>query len=82
MRMTGRGQPDGAREFRSRFDVVAAQRMIKALGTFGYQVSRLGRDRYRPAIGRTLERLARVLPSRAETAPVAKAFADAGFISA
>jgi aminoglycoside/choline kinase family phosphotransferase len=48
--------------FRARFDLVAAQRMIKALGTFGYQVAVLGRDRYRDAISRTVERLGRLLP--------------------
>lgn len=48
--------------FRARFEVVAAERMIKALGTFGYQVHRLGRERYREAIPRTIHRLARLLP--------------------
>jgi aminoglycoside/choline kinase family phosphotransferase len=33
--------------FSQRFRLVAAQRMIKALGTFGYQVTRLARGRYR-----------------------------------
>ena len=33
------------------------ERSIKALGTFGFQVSRRGADRFVPAIGRTLERL-------------------------
>jgi aminoglycoside/choline kinase family phosphotransferase len=31
-----KGEPDGA-EFRRRFDLMAAQRNLKALGTFGYQ---------------------------------------------
>jgi hypothetical protein len=59
--------------FRSRFAVVAAQRMIKALGTFGYQVHRLGRERYRDAIPRTVRRLARLLPG----SPVPKGLIDA-----
>jgi aminoglycoside/choline kinase family phosphotransferase len=43
--------------FRDRFEVVSAQRMIKALGTFGYQVTVLGRRRYESAIGRVVARL-------------------------
>jgi aminoglycoside/choline kinase family phosphotransferase len=57
---------------RSRFDVVAAQRMIKALGTFGYQIAVLGRERYRSSLHRTVERLVRVLPARVETASLAE----------
>ena len=74
--------PPTAGEFRGRFDVVGAQRMIKALGTFGYQVSKLGRDRYRSAAKRTLERLERLLPSRVETAALASAFDAAGLFRA
>jgi hypothetical protein len=37
--------------------------MIKALGTFGYQVGVLGRQRYRSAIPRTLRRLQERLPT-------------------
>jgi aminoglycoside/choline kinase family phosphotransferase len=62
--------------FRRRFDVVAAQRMIKALGTFGYQAARLGRTRYLEGVPRTLDRLRRWLPSRAETAPLGEALAE------
>jgi hypothetical protein len=52
---------------RARFNLVAAQRMIKALGTFGYQIGVLGRDRYRSSMRRTVERLVRVLPAHVET---------------
>lgn len=65
-------------ELRARFDLVAAQRMIKALGTFGYQVSVLGRERYRGAIPRTLARLERLLPRSRGTSPIAEAFTHAG----
>ena len=61
-------------EFRSRFRLVAAQRMIKALGTFGYQVSRLGRDRYRDAIPRTVDRLVIALPRVRELSELAGFF--------
>ena len=67
--------------FRARFDVVAAQRMIKALGTFGFQVGRLGRERYRSAIPRTLERLRRLLPVSQETASLARALDEAGLLA-
>lgn len=78
-----RALPDApsAERFRARFDVVAAQRMIKALGTFGYQVGRLGRERYRSAIPRTLERLRRLLPVSQETAPLARALDEAGLLA-
>ncbi|HEX4824636.1 MAG TPA: phosphotransferase [Candidatus Polarisedimenticolaceae bacterium] len=56
--------------FRRRFHEAGAQRMIKALGTFGYQISRLGRERYRSAIPRTVERLRRLLPGDRSTAPL------------
>jgi len=56
---------------RARFDLVSAQRMIKALGTFGYQIAVLGRDRYRSSLRRTVERLSRVLPARVETEQLA-----------
>ena len=49
--------------FRSRFDVVAAERMVKALGTFGYQIHIRGQARYRDAIPRTLNRLRHFLPA-------------------
>jgi aminoglycoside/choline kinase family phosphotransferase len=69
----------GAR--RTRFDVVAAQRMIKALGTFGYQIAVLGRGRYRSAVPRTVERLARLLPTRGETASLGDVLMQHGLLS-
>lgn len=74
-------EPPHRGEFRARFDVVAAQRMIKALGTFGYQVAVLGRDRYRSAIPRTVSRLARLLPGNTQTASLAEAMRRAGILS-
>jgi aminoglycoside/choline kinase family phosphotransferase len=60
------GIPNTA-HLRARFELVAAQRMIKALGTFGYQVAVLGRERYRSAIPRTVARLSRLFSRRAQT---------------
>jgi aminoglycoside/choline kinase family phosphotransferase len=62
--------------FRQRFDIVAAQRMIKALGTFGYQIGALGRARYGPSVTRTLTRLAELLPRSSGTASVAALLAE------
>jgi hypothetical protein len=50
-----------AEGLRARFDLVAAERMIKALGTFGYQASVRGNPRYLEGIPRTLHRLRRTL---------------------
>jgi aminoglycoside/choline kinase family phosphotransferase len=50
-----------AEGFRSRLDRVAAQRMIKALGTFGYQAAVRKDERYLEPIPRTLRRLRRLL---------------------
>jgi aminoglycoside/choline kinase family phosphotransferase len=58
--------PD-SESFRTRFALTSAQRMLKALGTFGYQIAVLGRQRYRDAIPRTVRRLARVLPMHTQT---------------
>ncbi|HVC18482.1 MAG TPA: phosphotransferase [Vicinamibacterales bacterium] len=49
------GGPPDAREFRRRFDLMAVQRNLKALGTFGYQVAVRGRRQYAESIPRTLE---------------------------
>jgi aminoglycoside/choline kinase family phosphotransferase len=67
-------------DFRERFDLVAAQRMIKALGTFGYQVARLRRDRYLDAVPRTLARLRKELRRRPETAALGSALEKAGLL--
>lgn len=50
------GSPD-SEGLRQRFEIVSTQRMIKALGTFGYQIAVLGRERYRSAVPRTLNRI-------------------------
>jgi hypothetical protein len=55
--------------------------MIKALGTFGYQIAVLGRERYRSSLRRTVERLVRVLPSRVETADWRRYFFGTGVLS-
>lgn len=47
------GQPD-APEFRRRFDLMALQRNLKALGTFGYQTTARGNPVYIQYIPRTL----------------------------
>ena len=44
----------GASEFRRRFDVMALQRNLKALGTFGYQTAVRGNPVYIQYIPRTL----------------------------
>lgn len=49
--------------FRRRLDLVAAQRMIKALGTFGFQQTSRGSTRYLPAADRTRRRLRALLPT-------------------
>jgi aminoglycoside/choline kinase family phosphotransferase len=69
------GKPD-PEAFGSRFRTVAAERMIKALGTFGYQIVLLGRERYRDAIPRTVERLARLLPIDTQTERLAWFFQE------
>jgi aminoglycoside/choline kinase family phosphotransferase len=63
-----------------RFELVAAQRMLKALGTFGYQIGVMGKDRYRGAIPRTVERLSRFLPSHATTAGLGALLLEEGLL--
>lgn len=61
---------DAPLSFRRRFDVVSCQRMIKALGTFGFLRSSPAADRYLSAVPRTVERLRRLLPAHPETLPI------------
>ena len=61
-----------------RFHLASTQRMIKALGTFGYQITRLGRTRYSDAIPRTLQRLDRTLPAHTETQEIHAALRSSG----
>ena len=57
-----RGAPAvDARRFRRQFHLTAIQRLLKALGTFGYQAGVLGRESYRAYIPGTLERVAAAL---------------------
>ena len=48
-------------DFQARFDLMSVQRHLKALGTFGYQVSRLGRGHFAEPVPRTLVHLRRTL---------------------
>ena len=50
-----RGQPTETREFRRRFDAMALQRNLKALGTFGYQTAVRANPVYIQYMPRTLE---------------------------
>ena len=72
--------PPEASAFRARYAVVAAQRMIKALGTFGYQASVLGRSRYLEGVPRTIARLRHLLPLHAETRDVASVLRSSGVL--
>ena len=48
-------------DFQARFDLMSVQRHLKALGTFGHQVARLGRAHFAEPVPRTLARLRRTL---------------------
>ncbi len=48
-------------DFQARFDLMSVQRHLKALGTFGHQVARLGRRRFAEPVPRTLAHLRRTL---------------------
>ena len=63
-------QPPERGRFLERLARVSAQRMLKALGTFGYQVARMQRERYITAIPRTQDRLRELLAGLAETRPL------------
>ena len=49
-----KGQTGSADEFRQRFDLMALQRNLKALGTFGFQTTSRGNPVYIQHIPRTL----------------------------
>jgi hypothetical protein len=49
------GRAPGAQEYRRRFDLMALQRNLKALGTFGYQTTARGNTVYIQYIPRTLK---------------------------
>ncbi len=72
--------PPPAEAFAVRYRIVAAERMIKALGTFGYQATALGRSAYLSGVPRTLARLRESLPSAPETRCVADALEAEGLL--
>ena len=51
---TGSAAAAGDRAFRRRFDLMALQRNLKALGTFGYQTTTRGNPVYMQYVPRTL----------------------------
>ena len=51
-------------DFQARFDLMSVQRHLKALGTFGHQVARLGRGHFAEPVPRTLAYLRRTLQAR------------------
>jgi aminoglycoside/choline kinase family phosphotransferase len=57
----GAAGPADASEFRRRFDLMALQRNLKALGTFGYQTTTRGNPVYIQYIPRTLRYARRAL---------------------
>jgi aminoglycoside/choline kinase family phosphotransferase len=67
---------DDRAAFRERLLIVATQRVIKALGTFGYQIAILKRSQYRSAIPRPLHRLQQLLPECAPDLLIALKSAD------
>jgi aminoglycoside/choline kinase family phosphotransferase len=64
--------PEPEEAFRARFDLVATERMVKALGTFGFQSAVRGNPRYLEGVPRTLGRLRRTL----EGTPLLRRLAD------
>jgi len=52
-------------DFGHSLEILALQRMIKALGTFGYQIGRLGKGRYRSAVPVTLKEIEQLPSTRA-----------------
>ena len=51
-------------DFEARFDLMSVQRHLKALGTFGHQIARLGRGHFAEPVPRTLAYLRRTLRGR------------------
>ena len=49
------------RDFQARFDLMSVQRHLKALGTFGHQIARLGHGHFAEPVPRTLAHLRRTL---------------------
>jgi aminoglycoside/choline kinase family phosphotransferase len=76
----GLPEPPEPVAFRRRYDLVAAQRMLKALGTFGYQAAVVGHRGYLEGVPRTLARLDDVLPRHPETAGIHALLDRAGLL--
>jgi aminoglycoside/choline kinase family phosphotransferase len=72
--------PPDPERFRRRFERVAHQRMIKALGTFGYQTAVRGSDRYLDAARRTVDRLRTASPASAELRRLGEELERAGLL--
>ncbi len=68
--MTGRRtlSAGDAATFRDRFDVMALQRNLKALGTFGYQTTARANQVYRQYIPRTVGYVRKTLETKARFA--------------
>jgi aminoglycoside/choline kinase family phosphotransferase len=64
--------------FQRRLMTVATQRMIKALGTFSFQIEMKQNRRYESAIPRTMSRLATILPHTEELMPIHRQFERLG----
>ena len=71
----------GGESLRARFDLVAAERMIKALGSFGYQASARGNPRYLEGVPRTLARLRRTLAALPDLADLGALLESRGLLA-
>jgi hypothetical protein len=70
-------EPDA---FERRFHVVALERMIKALGTFGYQAAVLGRTHYLEGVPRTIARIRRACAMWPDLREVGRCLDQAGLL--
>ena len=73
--VAARGEATDGRSFRRRFDAMALQRNLKALGTFGYQASARGNARYLESVPRTLGHVRKTLQKDNRFATVRRALA-------
>jgi aminoglycoside/choline kinase family phosphotransferase len=69
---TGPTPTPGDREFRRRFDLMALQRNLKALGTFGYQTTTRSNPVYMQYVPRTLSYVRRTITADARFARLAE----------
>jgi hypothetical protein len=70
-------EPDA---FERRFHVVALERMIKALGTFGYQAAVLDRTHYLEGVPRTIARIRRACAMWPDLREVGRCLDQAGLL--